>query len=286
MKIKVLNLGYVELMDYMGNDFTPESTARISTNKLEDDRSNDQKVILTRYLMRHFHSSPFEFVQVTFEVNAPIFVIREWFRHRTQSYNEQSARYTKLDNEYFVPEFDRIVYQSKENKQGSSEDGFEEYDKFEISEMMKREQSLFEESYSELIKDGLTKEIARTNMPVSHYSKFRVSANLLNWFRFLQLRNSEFAQKEIRVYAEAIEKILTDKFPECMRAFKDYWKDTFSLSSSELQLLKEMLLFFPLKKETKEINLLHIDKTITNCHWTNREKEEFKKKIKDLGFIQ
>lgn len=275
MKINVLDKGYVELKIASGYDFFPEETARMSTNKDKETRSIEDSIRLTRYLMRHQHTSPFEFCNIVFEINAPIFVIREWHRHRTQAYNEVSARYTKLAPEYYLPSKERVVLQSKDNKQGSSDESVGDLKTEYIMNSWKEEQDKFEESYEYMVDHGVANEIARLNMPVSHYSKFRASANLLNWFRFLQLRMNPHAQLEIREYANAIYKILETKYPECIKAFNDYWLNSVNFTSQEFEILKSCIDIQKLK------DLL--SRQISNEYWTKREETEF---IGKIGFEQ
>jgi thymidylate synthase (FAD) len=234
---QVLDHGYVRLVDVMGDDNSPDRDARISTGS--EARSEEQKKTLIRFLLRHHHTTPFEGCTLKFEVRAPILVIREWFRHRTFSYNEESGRYKKLDPLYYLPEPERVAYQAKSNHQGSG-DLHPEGPKF-IAQW-KEEQDTFEERYEGLVSgDNVAKELARLNMPVSHYSAFIVTGNLLNWFRFLQLRMAPNAQYEIRVFAEAIYEIGKQYFPSSFEAFTDYWLESVSFSGEEVKLLRQLL---------------------------------------------
>lgn len=271
--INVLDFGYVTLKNKMGEDFTPEETARLSTGKDDNNRTKEDKIKLTRMLLRQFHTSPFESVCVTFEIKAPIFVIREWHRHRTQSYSEESARYKVLDGEYYAPKEERIRLQSSVNKQGTDHLQSEllKRDSPNIIYEIIEEQQKAEDQYQKRLKKGIAREIARINMPVSHYSTFRATANLLNWFRFLQLRLSSYAQEEIQVYAKAIERILTQHYPECMAALKDYWINAKSFSSKEIEIL--------LKHINKEDLLNQLGELDFNPYWTKREMLEFKEKL-------
>lgn len=236
-ELNVLDHGYVRIVGVMGDDASPDRDARISTGS--EARSTDQQQTLIRFLLRHRHTTPFEGCVMKFEVRAPILVIREWFRHRTFSYNEESGRYKKLDPLYYVPEPERVAYQAKSNHQGSGE-LHPEGPAF-VAEW-KREQQMFENRYEDLVANhNLAKELARLNMPVSHFSSFIVTGNLLNWFRFLQLRLAPNAQYEIRVFAEAILQIGKQYFPQCFEAFEDYWLNSVSFSGEEVKLLKQLL---------------------------------------------
>jgi thymidylate synthase (FAD) len=272
---QVLDNGYVRLLDVMGDDTSPDSDARISTGAAA--RNEDQRTTLIRFLLRHKHTTPFEGSVIKFEVRAPIMVIREWFRHRTFSYNEESGRYKQLDPLYYAPDAERVSYQAKSNHQGSGETHplAEEF-----VEGWRIEQEEFEASYSDLIEThNVARELARLNMPVSHYSTFVVTGNLLNWFRFLQLRMDANAQFEIRVYAEAIFEIAKQYFPRSFDAFSDYWLEAVSLSKREMELLKEMV-----------VSAITQD-TFTNAmpapspNFTKRESEEFRRKLIRMGLL-
>lgn len=233
----VLDHGYVRLVGVMGDDNSPDRDARISTGS--EARSPEQQKTLIRYLLRHHHTTPFEGCVMKFEVRAPILVIREWFRHRMFSYNEESGRYKKLDPLYYLPTPERVAYQAKSNHQGS---GDVHPDGPGLIATWKQEQEEFEAEYEDLVNEKqVAKELARLNMPVSHYSAFIVTGNLLNWFRFLQLRMSTNAQFEIRVFADAIYEIGQQYFPDCFEAFTDYWLNSVQFSGEEVKLLKQLL---------------------------------------------
>lgn len=234
---QVLDHGYVRLVGIMGDDNSPDRDARISTGS--EARSADQQKTLIRFLLRHHHTTPFEGCVMKFEVRAPILVIREWFRHRMFSYNEESGRYKKLDPFYYLPGPERVAFQAKSNHQGS---GDTHPDGPQFIAQWKDEQETFEQRYEGLVSEqNVAKELARLNMPVSHYSAFIVTGNLLNWFRFLQLRMAPNAQYEIRVFAEAIYEIGKQYFPDSFEAFTDYWLDSVSFSGEEVKLLKQLL---------------------------------------------
>src|SRR5581483_4439088 len=272
----VLDHGYVRLLSVMGDDSSPDSDARISTGVAA--RSEAQQTTLVRFLLRHKHTTPFEGSVMKFEVRAPIMVIREWFRHRTFSYNEESGRYKQLDPLYYTPEADRVSYQAKSNHQGSG-DPHPESERF-VAEWGD-EQKEFEASYTELIQThNVARELARLNMPVSHYSTFVVTGNLLNWFRFLQLRMEATAQYEIRVYAEAIFEIAKQYFPSSLAAFQDYWLDAITLTRREVDLLKQML---PRAVSEESFNGAVPE---PSPMFTKREAGEFREKLLRLGLLE
>ncbi len=271
----VLDNGYVRLLDVMGDDSSPDSDARISTGVAA--RSDAQQTTLVRFLLRHKHTTPFEGSVMKFEVRAPIMVIREWFRHRTFSYNEESGRYKQLDPLYYTPDAERVSYQAKSNHQGSGEP---HPDAVEFVTQWREEQQEFEEEYNALIQThNVARELARLNMPVSHYSTFVVTGNLLNWFRFLQLRMEATAQYEIRVYANAIFDLAKQYFPTSFEAFQDYWLEAVTLSGKEAKLLSTMI--------PGSIS----EECFTNAmpapspDFTKREAEEFRQKLLRMGLL-
>jgi len=270
---QVLDNGYVKLLGVLGDDSTPDTDARISTGSAA--RTADQQKILIRFLLRHKHTTPFEGSILKFEVRAPILVIREWFRHRTFSYNEESGRYKQLDPLYYLPEKERVAYQAKSNAQGSG-DVHPDAEQFRVS--WKKEQDEFETTYDSLIQEhNVARELARLNMPVSHFSTFIVTGNLLNWFRFLHLRMAPNAQWEIREFADAIHAIASQYFPQAFEAFNDYWVDAISLSGQEMRVLKEVL--------CKKLSLEDVTAALPapGPTFTKREMEEFKEKLRGLG---
>jgi len=271
----VLDNGYVRLLDLMGDDSSPDSDARISTGVAA--RSEDQQTTLIRFLLRHKHTTPFEGTAIKFEVRAPIMVIREWFRHRTFSYNEESGRYKQLDPLYYTPDAERVSYQAKSNHQGSG-DAHPDAPNFVVQ--WREEQAEFEEGYNALIQThNVARELARLNMPVSHYSTFVVTGNLLNWFRFLQLRMDTNAQYEIRVYAEAIYEIAKQYFPRSFEAFNDYWLEAVSLSRREKELLRGMI------PTTITSDTFAGAMPAASSAFTKREAEEFRQKLIRMGLL-
>jgi thymidylate synthase (FAD) len=271
----VLDNGYVRLIDVMGDDSSPDSDARISTGVAA--RSEAQQTTLVRFLLRHKHTTPFEGSVIKFEVRAPIMVIREWFRHRMFSYNEESGRYKQLDPLYYTPDVERVSYQAKSNHQGSGE---QHPEAAEFVAQWREEQQEFEEGYDALIQThNVARELARLNMPVSHYSTFVVTGNLLNWFRFLQLRMEATAQYEIRVYANAIFELAKQYFPKSFEAFQDYWLEAVTLSGTEAKLLSQML--------SASISGESFTTTMPapTPDFTKREAEEFRQKLLRMGLL-
>lgn len=217
--LKVLDHGFVRLVDHMGNDLSIVRSARVSHNAewREQESKNDIKLI--HYLMKNHHSTPFESVVLTFEVKAPIFVIRQWHRHRTMSYNEVSARYTELPEEFYVPKVDHIGKQTKKNKQArdiqATPQGAGDNQRI-INQACKE---AFQH-YKDLLKYGTPRELARSVLPIATYTRMFATVNLHNLFHFLGLRLHEHAQWEIRQYAQVLLKLITPIVPVAVEAFQ------------------------------------------------------------------
>lgn len=218
MKVDVLDHGFVRLVDSMGSDLSIVRAARVSYDadwRSGEDEGKDAKLI--GYLMRNKHTSPFEAVTLTFEVKAPIFVFRQWHRHRTWSYNEVSARYTELDEGFYVPAPEVIGVQSRDNKQARD---LQEYRRDDVASGVIREhcESAFK-VYRTLLANDVPRELARSVLPVAAYSRMFATVNLHNLMGFLRLRLHAHAQYEIRVYAEAMRDLATSIVPVTMAAF-------------------------------------------------------------------
>lgn len=215
---KVLDHGFVRLVDSMGSDLSIVRNARVSYDaewRAGEDKGSDTRLI--NYLMANGHNTPFESVTATFDIKAPIFVIRQWHRHRTQSYNELSARYRELPEEFYVPELEQITTQSKDNKQMRTDDQ-NEFAK-DIQEAIFEQNITSFRTYKKLLSKGCPREIARSVLPVGTYTHMFATANLHNWFGFLRERLHPHAQYEIRVYAEAIFEELKQIAPVACNAF-------------------------------------------------------------------
>lgn len=219
-RIDVLDHGFVRLIDYMGDDLSVVRAARVSYDaewRAGENEQSDHRLI--RYLWKNAHTSPFEAVTLTYEVKAPIFVLRQWHRHRTWSYNELSARYRELPQDFYLPKLDMIGVQSKDNKQAREIDG----QTYNRSEQLLAAQMAMESAfqlYHNLIELEWPRELARIVLPVATYSHMFATVNLLNLFRFLTLRMHEHAQYEIRVYAEAMRDLARTVAPVCVEAWE------------------------------------------------------------------
>lgn len=218
MKIDVLNGGFVRLVDHMGDDLSIVRAARVSyaADKIAgENEAKDAKLIA--YLLKNKHTSPFEAVTFTFEVKAPIFVFRQWHRHRTWSYNEISARYTELDEGYYLPEADKITTQSTDNKQMRTE--IRHHNVEWIRHQIDNACGSAFSTYKQLLEQGCPRELARSVLPVATYSRMFATVNLHNLMGFLRLRMHAHAQYEIRVYAEALRQIASSIVPVTMITF-------------------------------------------------------------------
>jgi thymidylate synthase (FAD) len=218
--LKVLDHGFVRLVDSMGDDLSVVRAARVSYDaawRAGQNEGSDHRLI--NYLWKNQHTSPFEAVTLTYEVKAPIFVLRQWHRHRTWSYNELSARYRPLPEEFYLPDLDKIGVQSSDNKQAREIDG-ETYNRGEqlLAAQMCMESSF--QLYRNLIELQWPRELARMVLPVATYSHMFATVNLLNLFRFLTLRMHAHAQYEIRVYAEALRDLAVTVAPNCVAAWE------------------------------------------------------------------
>lgn len=228
--INVLDQGYVRLVESMGSDASIIRNARVSYDgdtTTGEDLERDNKLL--KYLYRNRHTSPFESASFTFEIKAPIFVFRQWHRHRTWSYNEISARYAELDEGFYVPSPEQIGVQSKDNKQMRDVvDSWttEEEQAANLSAQIIREQCTGAFAvYKELIERGVPRELARSVLPVAAYSRMYATVDLHNLFHFLRLRLHEHSQYEIRVYAEAMLELIKPIVPVSVEAFEEGQKN-------------------------------------------------------------
>ena len=217
----VLNHGYVRLVDHMGSDLSVVRSARVSYDadwRTGDDAGKDAKLI--DYLVRNRHTSPLESVTFTFEVKAPIFVFRQWHRHRTWAFNEVSARYSELPEEFYVPEPVQITTQSMDNKQMRT--GTPHKYAVELAAIIEGACAEAFDTYRELLRLGMPRELARGVLPVNTYSHMFAVVNLHNLAGFLKLRLHEHSQYEIRVYAQAMLDLIEPLVPVTVAALKKH----------------------------------------------------------------
>ncbi|SLN49241.1 Thymidylate synthase ThyX [Roseivivax jejudonensis] len=238
----VLDHGFVRVIDYMGDDSAICQAARVSYGRGTKSVSNDEGLI--RYLMRHWHSTPFEMCEIKLHVKLPVFVARQWIRHRTANVNEYSARYSILDREFYIPEADALAAQSTVNNQGRGEAlSGEEAER--VLRWLRDDATRAYDHYEAMISDdgqqGLARELARMNLPANIYTQWYWKVDLHNLLHFLRLRADSHAQYEIRVYADAICEMVKDWVPFAYKAFEDYRMGGAVLSAAGLDCVKRML---------------------------------------------
>ncbi len=248
---EVLDHGFVRVIDYMGDDAAICQAARVSYGKGTKSVQNDEGLI--RYLMRHWHSTPFEMCEVKLHVKLPVFVARQWIRHRTANVNEYSARYSILDREFYIPRAEDLAAQSVINNQGRGETlTGEEAER--VLRYLKDDAGRAYDHYEEMISDegqqGLARELARMNLPANIYTQWYWKVDLHNLFHFLRLRADSHAQYEIRVYADAICEMVKDWVPAAYAAFEDYRMGGATLSSKALDCLRRLLAGEAVTQET------------------------------------
>ena len=248
---RVLDHGFVRIVDYMGDDAAIVQAARVSygagTRRARDDEA------LIRYLMRHRHTTPFEMCEIKLHVKLPVFVARQWIRHRTASVNEYSARYSLLDREFYIPEARHLAVQSAANRQGRGAT-LEGAEAERVRRLLAEDAERAYAHYLEMLnededgrrrnetKPGLARELARIGLPVNIYTQWYWKIDLHNLFRFLLLRADPHAQYEIRSYAETIlERVVRPWVPMAHRAFADYALGGARLSAGALAVVKRML---------------------------------------------
>ena len=248
--VPVLESGFVRLVDYMGGDAAVVQGARVSYGKGTRSVSDDRGLI--RYLLRNRHTSPFELAVVKFHVRAPLFVTRQWFRHRTASINEYSARYSVLEREFYIPRPEDIGPQSRDNKQGRDA-GMAPEEAARVIDILREDAARCYDHYLELLNEDeegrvidparprLARELARMTLPVNVMTQFYWQINLWNLLHFLKLRADPHAQYEIRAYAEAMLALVAEWVPLTHEAFCDYVQDSVTLSGPALRALRRVL---------------------------------------------
>ncbi len=240
---EVLDHGFVRVIDYMGDDAAICQAARVSYGKGTKSVQNDAGLI--RYLMRHWHSTPFEMCEIKLHVKLPVFVARQWIRHRTANVNEYSARYSILDREFYIPEPDQLAAQSTANAQGRGV-VLQGAEAARVLAILKSDSARAYDHYEEMLaegddKQGLARELARMNLPANIYTQWYWKVDLHNLFHFLRLRADAHAQYEIRIYAEAIAAVVADWVPAASQAFEDYRMGGVTLSSKAIDCVKRMI---------------------------------------------
>ena len=254
---KILGEGSIKLMNCMPHPatlITPEQAivdaARVSYSHGTVKKRTDNALI--GYLMRHWHTSVFEQVELQFRVTAPMYVFRQWHRHRTQSYNEISGRYSVILDNFELPALERFRHQDSNNKQSSSDSLIDEPET--ARSLMEASFNSSYVNYEKLIELGVSREVARSVLPAATYTTCYAKGNLLNWFKFCLLRSDSHAQEEIRLYSCAIEDIIAEYAPVAYDAFVKYWKNSISYSTEELRIISYLLNNSDLTNQLLEAN--------------------------------
>jgi thymidylate synthase (FAD) len=258
--VPVLDHGFVRVIDYMGDDSAIVQAARVSygrgTKRVQEDTG------LIRYLMRQRHTTPFEMCEIKFHVKLPIFVARQWIRHRTASVNEYSARYSILDKEFYIPSPEHLAAQSSTNRQGRGE-VLEGTEAAEILDLLRSDAERCYVHYASMLNEGegadpgrrgLARELARMNLTLNTYTQWYWKTNLYNLFHFLSLRADAHAQYEIRVYADEMMRITEAWVPIAAAAFRDYRLGAVTLSAQMITVVRRMLAGEAVTQETSGLN--------------------------------
>ena len=248
--IPILDHGFVRVIDYMGDDTSIVQAARVSYGKGTKQVSTDSGLI--KYLMRHWHSTPFEMCEIKYHIKLPIFIARQWIRHRTANVNEYSARYSILDKEFYLPSKENLAAQSKSNRQGRGDiltgdqanevlnllknDAERTYDNYETMLNQRYDGSTIDEN-----KSGLARELARMNLTLNTYTQWYWKTDLLNLMNFLRLRADSHAQYEIRAYADVMLDTLKKWVPITFEAFMDYRVGGTEVSSKGKKIIKDLI---------------------------------------------
>lgn len=239
VEFPVLDKGFVRLVDYLGGDERIVQAARVSYGK--GTKSVREDAALIDYLLRNEHTSPFEQVVFTFHIKMPIFVARQWVRHRTARLNEVSGRYSVLKNEAYLPSAEALGFQSKNNKQGRSGDLVPSDLANKTLETMAADQKKVFENYDAMLEDNIARELARINLPLATYTEIYWQMDLHNLFHFLKLRCDGHAQKEIRDYAFTILDIVEKVAPLATASFKAHVLNSVVFSDKEVLAIKNRL---------------------------------------------
>ena len=248
--LEVLDHGFIRVIEYMGDDSSIVQSARVSYGKGTKKISNDKGLI--KYLMRHRHSTPFEMCEIKFHIKLPIFIARQWIRHRTANVNEYSARYSILDKEFYIPSAENLAAQSAINNQGRG-DALTDDEASNVIQILKKDAEQTYSNYETLLnessegniidesKSGIARELARMNLTLNTYTQWYWKIDLNNLLHFLALRADDHAQYEIRVYADAMLDIVKKWVPLTYEAFEDYRIGGTELSAKEVNLMRKLL---------------------------------------------
>ena len=269
-QIKVLDKGFIRVVDYMGNDSSIVQAARVSYGKGTKKKSLDEGLI--RYLLRHKHTTPFEMCEIKLHVKLPIFIARQWIRHRTANVNEYSARYSILEDEFYIPKTANLAKQSATNKQGRSQELDSNLAK-KIIKILKEDAErnynnylwmLNEEEYEEYnnTREGLSRELARINLTLNTYTQWYWKVDLHNFMHFLSLRADSHSQLEIRAYANILIDLLKKWVPITYKAFCSYKLNSTDLSQEALEVIRKMIKGKKVKREDTSLSKREWDELI------------------------
>ena len=276
--LPVLDHGFIRVIDYMGDDAAIVQAARVSYGK--GTKKLNQDAHLIKYLLRHWHTTPFEMCEIKFHIKLPLFVARQWIRHRTANINEYSARYSLMEDNFYIPSPEHLAAQSTINHQGrNEEESLSEEETHYILNILKSDSKTSYQHYQTLMnchpetgapsydqkRKGLARELARMNLPVNIYTQWYWKIDLHNFMHFLMLRADSHAQYEIRAYAEAMLTILKHWVPITYEAFLDYRANAANISSKGMKVIKKLLQG---EKPTRE-----------ESHMSEREWQELMKKL-------
>ncbi len=265
--LPVLDHGFVRVVDYMGNDEAIVQAARVSygrgTKRVQEDRG------LINYLLRHWHTTPFEMAEIKLHVKLPIFVARQWIRHRTANVNEYSARYSVMDREFYIPEPEHLAAQSTSNRQGRG-DVLQGDEAAEVLALLRRDAEQVYDDYALMLNDGsegksrddrvgLARELARMNLSLNYYTQWYWKTDLHNLMGFLRLRADSHAQYEIKAYADVMMEIMAAWVPLAYAAFLEYRLGAVQLSATSLKAVRRMIAGEKVSQE---------DSGLTKREWT------------------
>ena len=274
--LKVLDHGFVRVVDYMGDDAAIVQAARVSYGKGTKQVSQDKGLI--HYLMRHWHTTPFEMCEIKFHIKLPIFIARQWIRHRTANVNEYSARYSIMDKEFYIPAAEQLAPQSKINNQGRGAATLSAAESARVLEILKGDSEMVYRHYQELMgqesetlagendRQGIARELARMNLTLNYYTQWYWKIDLHNLMHFLRLRADSHAQYEIRAYADVMCEVMKKWVPLAYGAFEEYRLGAANISKTGLVAVKRMLAGEQVTQETSGL--------------TKREWDELMEKLK------
>ncbi len=252
--IPVLDHGFIRVVDYMGDDAAVVQAARVSYGRGTRKTTEDEGLI--RYLMRHHHSTPFEMCEIKYHVKLPIFIARQWIRHRTANVNEYSARYSIMDKDFYLPAPEQLALQSASNRQGRGEI-LDAVTAERVLGLLRDDAEQTYGHYEEMLDEsgiGLARELARMNLTLNTYTQWYWKTDLHNLFHFLRLRADAHAQYEIRVYAEAMLETVKAWVPLSAQAFTDYRLGAVTFSAKMMQVLKKLLANEPVEQASSGLS--------------------------------